>query len=239
MAIALRPFQTSHIAPRPLRPEHERSRQGIPARRFAQIAAVTGPLEEFAGSRLVVLGDTENLTYSARDLGYKVSYRSLAALLLGITHSCSLYAFFSREPHEDRRVEYFVQRGWTPYPNDIHVVDTCKGRQRRANCDNFLLFHAGRLVSRSNADVVCIASGDGALAGDLARAMRTLPKPRKIVTLSIAGSTSYHLNAAENPFIDANLELGLDCLIPADPGFRPSREPNATYPQIRKENCHV
>jgi hypothetical protein len=179
-----------------------------------EIADVTGPLDCIRGKKILVLGDTENLTYSARDLGFKVSFRTLASLLRRTAHSCTLYAFFSRNAGDNRREGYFENRGWTSYANDIKVVRAHDGIRRRANCDNFLLFHAGILVSRSHADVVCIASGDGALASDLANAILSLPKRREIVTLSLAGSTSRQLDAAENADISVNIELGLDCLLP-------------------------
>jgi hypothetical protein len=180
--------------------------------RVLEIAPVTGPLAPLAGKKVLVLADHENWFYSARSLGARVSFRSLGEQLRLATHACALHAFFSRAPGDQRRLRYLAERGWQPHANDIEEVATCRGTERRANCDNFLLFMAGVLASRSNAEVVVIGSGDGRLSGELARALRSLPAKRTVHTLSLAGSTAMSLNARENPDIAGNIEIGLDCL---------------------------
>jgi hypothetical protein len=176
------------------------------------IAAATGPLDALLDHDLLVLADDENLRYSARDLGYRLSLRRLGRRLQQHARHCALHAFFSREPGDDSRCQYLRERGWIPHPRDIEMVQTHRGMQRLANSDNDLLFAAGNLASRSKADVVVLASGDGSLVCDLARNLRRLPRARTILTLSLAGSTSYRLDAARNPDIDGNIEIGLDCL---------------------------
>jgi hypothetical protein len=183
-----------------------------PAGRRAEIASTTGPLAMLAGKKVVVLADLENWVYSARSLGAKVSFGRLGELIRLVSRSCGLHAFFSRMPGDEGRSRYLAERGWCPHPNDIEVVATCRGRERRANCDNFLLFMAGVLASRSEAEVIVIGSGDGRLAGELARALLSLPKKRQVVTLSLAGSTASCLNASANPSIAGNIEIGRDCL---------------------------
>ena len=180
------------------------------------IAAVTGPLDILAGRQVLVLSDIENLTYSARNrLGYKVSYRALGARLSALTASCTCHAFFSRAPgRDDPWSRYFAERGWIPHARDIEVISTRLGPRRLANADNLILFSAGLIISRHSADVVVLASGDGALVCDLARAIAGLPKPRRVVTLSLAGSTSQRLDAERNTHIAANIEIGRDCLRP-------------------------
>jgi uncharacterized LabA/DUF88 family protein len=176
------------------------------------IAPITGPLRPIEGRRVLVLADIENLSYGARDRALKVSYRRLAQVLRAAARACSLHAFFSRRPREEQRCRYFEERGWIAHPRDIETVSTYLGLRVRGNSDNHILFATGLLVSRSSSDTVAIASGDGDLVSDLARAVAGLPKPREVVTLSLAGSTSSRLNAASNPCIAANIELGLDCL---------------------------
>lgn len=180
-----------------------------------EIASVTGPLESLHGQKVLLLADVENLIYSARNLGYKVSFRMLGQRLQAIARSCSLHAFFSRPQGDDTLERYFQERGWITHPKNIEEFMTHKGWQRHANSDNDILFHAGNLVTRHDADFILVASGDGLLAGDLARLITGLPKSRHVATVSLAGSTSFRLDARTNPNITFNIEIGLDCLIPA------------------------
>jgi len=177
-----------------------------------EIATVTGPLDALADRNVLVLADEENLRYGARDLGYRLSMHQLGQCLRRLACRCALHAFFSREPGDDQRCQHLRERGWVPHPRDIETVQTHDGTKRLANSDNDLLFAAGNLASRGKADVVVLASGDGSLVCDLARNLRQLPRGRTILTLSLAGSTSHRLDAARNPSIDANVEIGLDCL---------------------------
>jgi hypothetical protein len=183
----------------------------LPATPRVDVASATGPLDVLHNQRVLVLADVENLRYSARDLGARLSYRRLGDRLCLSADSCCLHAFFSRSPGDDKPVQYFFERGWIPHPRDIETVRTFRGKERLANSDNLLLFYAGVLVSRSSADVVVLASGDGSLVCDLTRCLRNLPRPRGIATLSVAGSTSWRLNATQNPDIMANIEIGRDC----------------------------
>ena len=61
-------------------------------------------------------------------------------------------------------------------------------------------------------DAVLIHIEDDLLVCDLACAISDLRTRRTVVTLSLPGSTSHRLNAATNPRITANLEIGLDYL---------------------------
>lgn len=178
----------------------------------SEIAAVTAPLDALVDRDVLILADDENLRYGARDLGYQLSLSRLAQCLKRHAWRCVLHAFFSREPGDESRCQYLRERGWIPHPRDIETVQTHRGIECLANSDNDLLFAAGNLASRGTADVVVLASGDGSLVCDLARNLRQLPRARTILTLSLAGSTSYRLDAARNPHIDANVEIGLDCL---------------------------
>lgn len=196
---------TSPSFPLPLPPLYEPQ---------ALLEPVTGPLVALTGKRILVLADVENLRYGARDLGYKVSFQKLGECLKSQTSIEGLHAFYSRNPQHTHLDSYFEKRGWKPKPRMIEVVQTGRGLQKKANSDNTLLFYAGLLVSRSTADTVLIASGDGDLVLDLAKCIQQLPKQRDVVTLSLPCSTSWRLEATKTTCISANLEIGLDCLRP-------------------------
>ncbi len=176
------------------------------------IAHRTNPLSVLRERKILILADVENLIYSARDLGCAISFQQLSGLLRANARAVSLHAFFSRQNAVDSRIEDFRKIGWTVHTREIQNVQTHRGTERLANCDNLLLFTAGSLISRSNADTVALASGDGDLVCSLIEGLKNLPKPRDVVTLSLAGSTSWRLDAARNRDIRANIEIGLDCL---------------------------
>jgi hypothetical protein len=186
--------------------------QGRGSQRDIEVSRTTNPLELLSGRRALVLADVQNISVGAEQLGYKLSYRLLAERLRGATRSCSLHAFFAAGTNGDRLTEYFVERGWGSHPYPIHSVRTHRGVERRTNTDFLLAFFAGALVRSSNADVVGICSGDGGLVADVARAIAEFPKQRDVVTLSLAGSTAWALDAAVNGFITANIEIGQDVL---------------------------
>jgi len=179
------------------------------------IAQRTGPLSGLSGCSAMLLADAENLIYSAANLGYSLSFVRLAELLRQASRRCTLHTFLSTPPQgHDARIEPFEQSGWVIHTNPIHEVKTRNGSRLRANSDNFLLFSAGRLLSKHRVDKVIIGSGDGDLSDDLARAVSELDTKPLVLTMSLAGSTSHRLNAVHNPRIAGNIEVGLDCLYP-------------------------
>src|SRR5438067_2003102 len=99
-------------------------------RRRVEIAEVTGPLDGLAGRRVLILVDDENLRLSARDLGYRLSLRKLGERLRKHAASCSLHGYFSREPGDGKRCEYYRERGWIPHPRDVQVFRTREGMKR-------------------------------------------------------------------------------------------------------------
>lgn len=186
------------------RPPVRQHRCGIPER--------TGPLQVLNGRNVLVLADDENLRYSARDVGLKVSYQTLAERLQRSAKSCALHAFFSHEPGDYRRIDYLASRGWKPHGYLISTVKTHRGTETFANADNLILFVAGQLVDRFKPDVVVIASGDGTLVCDIASFLNACSYRPKVATLSLPNSTSRRLSAAQNEHIKANIEVGHDCL---------------------------
>jgi len=182
-----------------------------PNRRHPAIGEFTGPMELLAGRPLVVVCDVENLSVSGRKAGFKVSFAALAELLKKTAASVELHAFFSRRPGDVSWEQYFELRGWQAHARDIEVVQTCRGLEKFANADNLIAFHAGRLAAESQPDAdMLMASGDGSLVCDLARAVAQSPTPRKVFTLGYPGSTAARLQT--NGFIAGNLLLGRDCL---------------------------
>jgi hypothetical protein len=182
------------------------------------VAVHTGPAGPIRGRSLIVLADLENLLYSARDLGYSLPLPGLARWLRETAGRCVLHGFLSLDPgRAEPELRALCAEDWNVHVNPIEVHRTHQGLERRANADNLMLFCAGSLVSRTPVDtVLVVASGDGDLATSLARCARTLwPAPREVITLSLAGSTSWRLQAGRNPLIAANLEIGRDVLRPA------------------------
>lgn len=177
--------------------------------RHAHIPDKTGPLDLLRAKKVLLLDDLENTTHSAKDLGFKFSYRKFGKMVRSRASCSKMHSFFSCEnPAINNRATYLKQRGWIPHPIRVEYY----GKKRFANSDNIILCYAGHLIGRSDADIIGIISGDGSLANDIARFVSGLPKARKVFTISLAGSTSYRLNAAQNKYITANIEIGLDCL---------------------------
>jgi hypothetical protein len=178
------------------------------------VPAYTGPLQVLQGKRILAIMDDQNLQISAKALGYKVSYRSRGALLKRTTRTTALHTVFAQHVDDPRRTLYFRLAGWTPHSRTIDRVRTHRGMETRANADSLMVFITATLASRSRADTILLGTGDGDLAIDLCMALHELPTRRQIVTLSLAGSTSYRLDASRNSSIAANIELGRDCLRP-------------------------
>ncbi len=177
-------------------------------------APQTGPLELLAGHQVVVLCDVENLSYGAKSSGYNVSYRQLGQQLTEASASCELHAFFSCDPNEAEKAQYFWQRGWTPHVQWIETIPTYTGWRQRSNSDNLILLWAGWLAAQKKAEMYVLASGDGTLVCDIANFLVFKLPLCKVVTLSLPGSTSLRLRAEANPAISANLVLGEDVLRP-------------------------
>jgi hypothetical protein len=166
------------------------------------------------GREVLLLADIENLDGGARDLGCKMRYESLTQAFRQAATRCAFHAFFTLSRENEQGARNLPALGWSVHARPMEVVRTHRGLERRTNSDNLILFHAGALVTRSTAEVVVIASGDGNLASDLAREVVALPKKRLVLTMSLAGSTSWRLDARTNGHIAGNIEVGRDCLCP-------------------------
>jgi hypothetical protein len=178
------------------------------------VAPRTGPLDVLEGRNVLVIADAQNLDLGARDLGFKVSWGGLGRGLDVVADSIARHVVLAEPPGGGRRSQYFAARGWQPHCKHPHMVRTRHGMVPSSNADHTFAFAAGRLVITSTATVIVLCSGDGELVEDVAQAIQTLPSDRKLVTLSLAGSTAGRLNCSSSPHISANIELGLDCLRP-------------------------
>jgi hypothetical protein len=177
----------------------------------------TGPLDGLWGKPTLVVADAENITLSAKNLGYTVSFYRLAKKLQRASEQCSFHAFFSSPPGSDRKAKSFQQNGWIPHARPIERVYTYHGRKSRANSDNAILFGTASLVARGSFETVIIGSGDGDLVTDLARFLSDLQPGVQVMTLSLPGSTSARVDSKKNCFIARNMEIGVDALRPIDP----------------------
>lgn len=180
------------------------------------IARHTGPIGAVVrGHTVLMIIDEQNLSHCARDLGFDVDYERLGVLFGQRASTCQCHAVFSVASGDRERRAYFAQSGWTTHVRDVQIVKQGNERVRITDADPYIIFTAGLLVSRSPASTIILGSGDGHLVSEIAAAIGTLPKPRKVCTLSLAGSTSYRLKADQNQYIAGNIELGLDCLTPS------------------------
>ena len=178
----------------------------------ANISQVTGPLDGLSGRRCIALIDTENVTISCRNLGYELSYSRLAELLRSAAKCVSLHAVLSIDAGDKGDRAYMEAAGFQVY---TRVIRYLPGGRKAANADNLFAFRAGVAISRSNAEVVLLGTGDGQLADDTVQCIKALPGQREIMTLSVAGATSTILEAKRHGSITANIEIGLDLLAPA------------------------
>lgn len=178
-----------------------------------QIEESTGPLHLLNGLSCAVLVDLENLRAGARDLGYELSLDQLAQKLQQACRSVQLRAFVSANDDVQQATTRLGARQWKLYVKPIETAKTCRGVETFANVDPLLIFFAGVLASRKS-KVIILGSGDGELVHSIAQAVSQLDTEREVMTLSLPGSTSQRLRADRNPYVKANLEIGLDCLTP-------------------------
>jgi hypothetical protein len=85
------------------------------------------------------------------------------------------------------------------------------GFQRHANAEVLIAFHCGRLAAKTSADIV-IATGEGALATNVANSIAEIWPDRFIFTLACPGAASSSLHATNGNAIAGNLLVELDVL---------------------------
>ncbi len=176
----------------------------------ASLVPQTGPLTGLRGRNVLAIFDVENLTISARKMGYELDYTALARCLSAEVRAVQLHAALSVEPGDTLDSDHMIQSGFTVH---TRVIERLRDGSKAANSDNIFAFQAGLLASRARADVVILGSGDGQLVCDLANAIRALPTQRAVWTLSIPGATSARLDCRRNRSIATNVEIGRDVLV--------------------------
>ncbi|MEM6915335.1 MAG: hypothetical protein AAF491_02120 [Verrucomicrobiota bacterium] len=156
--------------------------------------------------------DVENLTASARKLGYEFDYHGLNTAFKAMRKRSHLHAVFSRVPDDERWTRYFESCGISALPRSVKSVHTKEGVKKTMNSDISLAVLAGVVLAARSREVV-VATGDGELATEIAETLKWLAPKTRIATLGVPGSISRRLDASFNQFVDLNLIIGKDCLI--------------------------
>ena len=177
----------------------------------------TTDLAKIRSRSVVFLLDEQNLSVTAKKLGYTVQYDQLARHIRQNTRKAEFRIFIASDPRSQAKAKRLKMLGYKVHVKNIRHKLLPNGEQRRdCNVDNIFAFWAGYCTLKNGHDVFVLGSGDYGLSGELSQAMRSLLGKRaaEIMTLSLPGSTAQDLDASRNKSISANLEIGLDLLRP-------------------------
>jgi len=177
----------------------------------------TTDLARIRARKVVFLLDEQNLSITAKKLGYTVKYDQLARRIRDNTKKAELRIFIASDPRSQAKAKRLKMLGYKVHVKNIRHKLLPNGEQRRdCNIDNIFAFWAGYCTQRNGHDVFVLGSGDYGLSGELSQAMHSLLGKRaaEVMTLSLPGSTAQDLDASRNKSISANLEIGLDLLSP-------------------------
>ena len=168
-----------------------------------------------ANRRVLLLADAQNLSFSLRKRQTDCDYAALLGAIRKVAHQVTAHAFAWVEAGEEERYaqKYFEKAGWVPHIWQNQHVLAHDGTRHRMNCDSSMLLWGGSLISRTRADAVVLATGDGDLAGDMLHFMRELRTPRTPVVMGVAGCISSRLQPAHTPEIAAVIALGRDVMV--------------------------
>lgn len=177
-----------------------------------EVAPTTGP---FAGldseAPTLVMADAENLIYGARDLERRIDFATLGTVLNGVFQRLELHACYSAPA--ERSHDLLDGTGWTTHRRSI--IDSRFITTSGANADVSLAFHTAALMGKLQPHTLILASGDGLLGLDIARAVKAqFPACKTVATASLAGSTSHLIDARVEKGIAQNIEIGLDVMVP-------------------------
>jgi hypothetical protein len=192
------------------------TRRFEPAKSRVEIALTTGP---FTGIDLaaptLVMADAENLVFGARDLGRKINFNALADLLRAAFPRVELHACYSAPAAGGHICCDLVGAGWTLHRRLI--IENAFIKRSGANADVSLAFHTAALIGKLRPHNFVLASGDGMLGLDIARAIRAqFLDCHSVATASLAGSTSHLIDARVERVISQNIEIGRDVMLPLD-----------------------
>lgn len=170
-------------------------------------------LTPLKGREALVLVDEQNLSISARQLGYLLQYHLLARRIRNTARKPQLHVFIASQARDQKAERSFRRSGYVVHTK---VIRHGSFGRRDSNIDNLFSYWTGIWTTRGGCEVMVLASGDYGLAGELAEAVRKQPDggSREIMTLSLPGSTAQDLDARVNGNIAANMEIGLDLLRP-------------------------
>ncbi len=206
-------YNTSVARPRPPAPRAPVSPTRTLRNRTAHVAPETGPFDQFATcDGVLVIADIENWAYGARDLGLEIDFAELSRLLKAKLRRASLHAFFSAPDGDSVIAQHLARLGWNPHSRAI-IDRPGTAHTTAANADLAIAFGTAKLLGHTQADGILLGTGDGVLALDCARAIRSaFRKCGTVGTLSLAGSTSRLLDARTAREINVNVEVGRDVM---------------------------
>jgi hypothetical protein len=177
----------------------------------------TTDLARIRARKVVFLLDEQNLSVTAKKLGYTVQYDQLARHIRANAREAELRIFIATDRRDQTTVRRLKKLGYKVHVKTIRYKLLPNGEQcRDCNIDNLFAFWAGCCTLRNGHDVIVLGSGDYGLSGEISQAMCSLfgKRATEIMTLSLPGSTAQGLDASRNKSISANLEIGLDLLRP-------------------------
>lgn len=210
-------------APRPLRSDVRpllpiRPKAGL--RGGVIVEARTGPFIALRSRLTLVALDLENIDRSATDIGRAIEYAQLAQVLKqGIGQNAHLIAVYSYAAGEEATERHLRRAGWATYARQIETIRTSTGVQRHANADVAFATAVGAAAIALNVEACVLATGDGQLAIDIARCLRSIaPRCRTFATLSLPGSTSRRLDSRRSDVFAVNIEVGDDVMRTLPPG---------------------
>jgi len=164
----------------------------------------------FLGQRVVCVMDDANIRLSAKTAGGRFSYRGLREYLARSAAQLEAWAVLSAASPDNSRLEYFRKRGWQTRLM-LNEPSDRPGRPVLRNADFDLVALCTERACFGEFDVFLVGSGDGELVRAVARAVRRLHPPCKVVTLSIEGATSHTILERNAPgLIWSNVLVGLD-----------------------------
>jgi len=183
----------------------------------------TTQLSAIAKRKVLVLIDEQNLTRGVLDHDFMLQYDLLDEQIRSIASSAKLHIFIAAKANDGKRRKHFARIGYTVHIKTIRRKYSDNQHRWDRNVDNLFAFWAGLIARRNKYDALILASGDYGLSGEISEAICNLRGPGnklQIMSLSVSGSTSNGLTARWNPYITANLKIGLDLLRPLGPSVR-------------------
>lgn len=198
----------------PHRIRRTKHRPKIHRQRNVDIARQSDELFRYCKNHdVTVFQDAENTSISVEKLGYEINQRRLGLLLQEQCEASDLHVFASgNHPHNVVGGPYPAP--WKLHFNQAETVLKHGESVRRSNSDNLMIFTVGQVLALHRPEIIVLATGDGDLAIDLARFIKVIwGDEQRIVTLSVAGATSWRLDARQNRLFDANFEIGYDLFV--------------------------